>query len=824
MICQKCGEQNSDKAKYCFDCNTELKNLCDPPVAEITMTQDNRFEPEAKQSMEKEVIEVNPDDFLLYVNNRLKEETGFNSAQDYLNHKKPMKNIWRTLLIGSMTIGAVASVFLIIRAAINGGEPFSAFLFIIFIFFCLIGLVISYIVTYFFCGIINAKRNSEKHFLPQTADNKIDLKELAKFLHMNMHGLPFGEWSIVKLPLLEGVPMLGNIESNIEAIECVFKNRVIHRIVHVEGQSFYRIHTVNTKKNTAEKIFNVATKLLETTGNPSNASLYTLYKSSHLATPLLKAAVECYFASTDGIMKTVNAHRKPGAHQQAEYSSAETFANSRKKSRAPIIIVALTALIVTVGVGIFIFLSNRDKTENESFADNYVLNDKVVINIIEIVPPRYDWVGDFYDGLAVVGIGDLETGTKGGFVDMTGNEVIPLIYDSVWDFYEGLAAVGRGDRNNGYKLGFIDTTGIEIIPLIYDSFRSFHEGMAAVGIGDRDNGFKWGFINTTGNEIVPLIYDSVLDFYEGMAAVGIDDWETGIKWGFVDATGNEVVPLIYDVISLFNEGVAKVAIWDYGNKWGFVDATGNEIVPLIYDSVWDFYEGMAKVGIGNRDTGFKWGFIDATGNEVIPLIYDDSGYFSEGLTRVRLNEKWGFIDTQGNVVIPFVYDDVGSYYEGMAAVQFDEKWGFIDIQGNEVIPFIYDNVRHFYGDMIAVWLNGKCGFIDHTGREIVPITRTYDNIWSFFEDLAKVSFDGKYGFIDKIGNEIVPVIYDWAGGFNDGLALVGFGDWESGFKMILIDTTGNELVSLLYDEVWSFTDGLAWARLDEKWGLISIEQ
>lgn len=64
---------------------------------------------------------------------------------------------------------------------------------------------------------------------------------------------------------------------------------------------------------------------------------------------------------------------------------------------------------------------------------------------------KYDFIGDFVEGLAVVKLND-----RYGFVDKTGKEVISPKYDSVGYFSEGLVTVLL--KGN---LGFVDKTGKE---------------------------------------------------------------------------------------------------------------------------------------------------------------------------------------------------------------------------------------------------------------------------------------------------------------------------------------------------------------------------
>lgn len=249
---------------------------------------------------------------------------------------------------------------------------------------------------------------------------------------------------------------------------------------------------------------------------------------------------------------------------------------------------------------------------------------------------------------------------------------------------------------------------------LYDEVYAFQEGMAAVKLND-----KFGFIDLTGKEVIPLKYEAAGDFLEGLAPVYLKE-----KIGFIDKTGKEVIPLKYDYLSDFHEGLASVR---QNNKWGFIDKTGKEVIPCKYNLAADFSEGLASVDLKN-----KWGFIDKTGKVVIPIIYDDVRSFNEGLASVTLNDKSGFIDNTGKVVIPLIYESAGLFNEGLAVVGKNGYYGCIDKTGNEIIPFKYESFnRYFKEGLLAVKLNDLWGYIDKTGKEIIPFkyqfAGTFDN-------------------------------------------------------------------------------------------------
>lgn len=275
----------------------------------------------------------------------------------------------------------------------------------------------------------------------------------------------------------------------------------------------------------------------------------------------------------------------------------------------------------------------------------------------EIVPCKYDYVGNFYEGLAMVRLNG-----KSGFIDKTGKEVIPCKYNSASDFSDGLAPVSNGD-----KWGYINKDGKEVIPYKYDYADCFFEGLAAVGVASTDGSgmTMHGYIDTTGKEVIPLKYVQAFAFSEGLANVVNKDFEHG----FIDKAGKEIVPCgkYYlgggeAFLSFFSEGLA--AVCDKNSlKWGFIDTTGKEVIPCQYDSVGEniggFSDGLAVVSNGEYPNE-QFCVIDKTGKTVIlSESFIKWGKFSDGLLAVLAgqypNIKWGYIDTTGKQVIPCQY-------------------------------------------------------------------------------------------------------------------------------------------------------------------------
>lgn len=100
-----------------------------------------------------------------------------------------------------------------------------------------------------------------------------------------------------------------------------------------------------------------------------------------------------------------------------------------------------------------------------------------------VIPPMYDEVFCFKDGLASVEIGE-----KCGYIDCENNVVIPLDYDTAMSFSEGLASVVKGD-----KCGYINKNNEVILPFEYDAATQFENGEAKI----KKDG-KWGTITPDG--------------------------------------------------------------------------------------------------------------------------------------------------------------------------------------------------------------------------------------------------------------------------------------------------------------------------------------
>jgi hypothetical protein len=129
-------------------------------------------------------------------------------------------------------------------------------------------------------------------------------------------------------------------------------------------------------------------------------------------------------------------------------------------------------------------------------------------------------VGGFSDGRAMfLTTPEWTDESLVGFMDRTGKVVIPPQFNHVCQFSEGLAAVGLPDR----KLGFIDLSGKLVIQTQFEfSENYFSEGLAGVleVVHLPWGTIKiWGFIDKTGKIVIKPQFKGVQRFSEGLAPV-----------------------------------------------------------------------------------------------------------------------------------------------------------------------------------------------------------------------------------------------------------------------------------------------------------------
>jgi len=211
---------------------------------------------------------------------------------------------------------------------------------------------------------------------------------------------------------------------------------------------------------------------------------------------------------------------------------------------------------------------------------------------LEEKKPKYDKVFNFQKN----GLAKVKANNKWGLINRDYEEVLEPKYDWIGDFLNGIAEVKLGTNSN-IKYGFINEKGIEVLKPKYDVIYAFKDGFAKVELDDR-----YGFINEKLEEVLEPKYQNIYDSKYGLQKVHADG-----KWGIINKYYEEIVALKYDLILNYENGFAGVEL-DY--TWGFINSKGEEIVKPKYDNVYSFQ----KNGLATIDLGGRKGYVDTIGN------------------------------------------------------------------------------------------------------------------------------------------------------------------------------------------------------------------
>ncbi|MHB0936230.1 MAG: WG repeat-containing protein [Armatimonadota bacterium] len=371
---------------------------------------------------------------------------------------------------------------------------------------------------------------------------------------------------------------------------------------------------------------------------------------------------------------------------------------------------------------------------------------------ITLIPPKYDNLGGFQDGLAPATLA-----CASGFIDMEDRLVIPFQFEQARGFDNGLAAV----MVDGHW-GFIDRSGEVVIPPKYDDIWPFQDGIAMVRIGG-----EYGFLDAQGIYSAFGSYEEIGVWREGLLAVRL----RGL-WGFIDHTGQMVIEPKYLAASsyagdypMFSEGLAAVK---EQSTIGYINTAGEMVMATPEDwlkdsfgsHIGEFRDGCALIAWAPNYCSYY----NAAGEEIASGVIGSP--FSEGLAQLLLrNGKTVFIDTQGNIVFTLgkrkfhgsegqaqveLSSPCGEFQEGLASVfvKPHNRWGFIDRNGELVLRFDYLATKFHHG-------------------------------------VASISAGSRYGYINRNGHLLLSPLFDYAFDFGDGQGIIRLNDKHG----IVVDPT-----------------------------------
>lgn len=274
-------------------------------------------------------------------------------------------------------------------------------------------------------------------------------------------------------------------------------------------------------------------------------------------------------------------------------------------------------------------------TTNEG-KHTYVKKDGQLLN------QYFDMCYPFKDGMGRIEKYGSGYGSTYGFVNKNGEIAIEPKYENVGDFYNGLALVKINSN-----FGYINKLGEIAIEPKYYSATKFKEGLAAV----RDTESKTKYINTKGEVVLEIdSYYIGYNFSDGLAMFN----QKGKKGhGFVNKKGEIVIKPDdrFEAIDNFNEGVARFFT---KTETGFINTKG-EIVFKVKKNIalGEVSEGMILFQVKDDNlSSNNYGYMNLKGEIVIKPQFQEAERFVNGVARVVLKNSITsrYIDKSGKFI------------------------------------------------------------------------------------------------------------------------------------------------------------------------------
>lgn len=478
-----------------------------------------------------------------------------------------------------------------------------------------------------------------------------------------------------------------------------------------------------------------------------------------------------------------------------------------------------------------------------------------------VIPPRFDDVGPFMEGLAAA-----RQGERWGYVDVRGDWVIEPQFGDADPFSEGLAQVKIGDQ-----YAFIDSRGNQPFDRRFQATGAFSGGVAPVLTRG-----KWGLIDRRGAFVLEPVLDQIEQCTEvwwnrtACFSGGLMAAKLGKLWGYLDRAGRWVIAPRFVQAGRFSEGLAAAA--EAEGSVGYIDLRGRFVIaPQFEHGTW-FSNGRAVVQLPVLSAGETGGsppaplarlaLIDSEGRQVAPINWgpelfgadqdlesaegvlgDYPGYLDFGLLPSSRDGRWGYVDRDGKWMIEPQFDLAFPFQHGVAMVwrfarpdltaleDDDFEMGLVDTRGRRVAEFSHQPDVLLGDGRFAATVNSRVGLRDADGRWILPprLHAVADEAGPLqgpgtFADtglyLAAVLAPHQWSVLDARGRVTASGEFEWvetlrAGAGGPDRLLVRqeglYGIADAGLKL---------RVEPQYAEIEEGEDGLLKVKLDDRFGCI----
>lgn len=452
-----------------------------------------------------------------------------------------------------------------------------------------------------------------------------------------------------------------------------------------------------------------------------------------------------------------------------------------------------------------------------------------------VVPPKYDFIGEFERGYALVGDGDFvsflnekielyRANVKYGIIDIKGEEVIPLENDDIILFDNGYI----GFQKDGLW-GLMSASLSLVVAPTFSSMYLFDNGHFVISNSNSEK----GLIDCSGNTIIPLQYFDNIEISEdgyykitfdgylqprcelysaqGKVVLGDDDSYEEItykgnglnlvrksEWyDFRDdayyyvynlcaANGEEILPYFVKDIVILDNGY--LSIRDKG--WGMADITGKILIEPNYENELNFENGVSTIKVRNSPYTHKINLagtvlITDKGKDIcLPLEFFWGTKFVNGLSIVRSKKeryKVGVVNDKGNLVLSARFDKINIMSDKTIVVVDEGCYGIANLKGQFFFPPIFHSIKYLSFNRIIVKWN-------------IMIAKSWKNDGSFIagdgEQSKSYYYPQEYDRValcDAHGNILNNKVILFIGKFENGYAIA--------YKEIFVDENGRVRLS-----------------------------
>ncbi|NBV68488.1 MAG: WG repeat-containing protein [Flavobacteriia bacterium] len=358
------------------------------------------------------------------------------------------------------------------------------------------------------------------------------------------------------------------------------------------------------------------------------------------------------------------------------------------------------------------------------------------------ISPKYDWVGEFKEGLAVALLCDAY-----GVVDKKGQLHIPFNFQFISDFQEGVAIF---QNENNY--GLINRAGKVVIKNQYEDMG----WLTSEYLFFKEDSL-FGVLDIAGKVVVQPEFQEIQFLSKAFIRVQKRGWS-----GVWNTKLNPVLQTEFDEIVLKENGFLVTK----QGKQGLIDFIGNPLIPVVYDAIGEVSEGFVLVQKNQKFTHVNtrsWK-LNPIWNDVFPNFIKLS-MMVNGTFLIQKKSKFYGLDTLGKLSKPLAYFELGDPGKWVPVLkQKGGKWGFVDRKGMEMTLFEFDYVEKLNDVLFAVSSDGKTGVLSCEEGFVLPME--FDDVVLWNGDRLLAFKDEKRGIFTTMGMKVVECEFDMIQQFN----------------------------------------------------------